>query len=72
MTASPFSLLFASQLMKFGLNPVEWCFDTWVCLREKSFVIRHIEDPDFKLKGCLKPTASARSWKLDSLALISV
>ncbi len=72
MAASPFSQLFASQLMSFGLNPLEWSFDTWLCLRERSFVLRHREDSDFKLKGCLEPSRHSNGWRLESLALASL
>jgi hypothetical protein len=71
-TTSPFSLLFGDQLMNYGLNPLEWCFETWVCLREKSFVLRHKDDPDFKLKGCLQKTRGRSTWQLESLSLASI
>jgi hypothetical protein len=71
MVTSPFSRMFASQLKAYGLNPTEWNFDTWVCLRERSFMIRHRDDSDFKLKGCLARGLRSK-WRLESLAVASI
>lgn len=70
--ASTFSLLFADQLKGFGLNPFEWRFDTWICLREKSFVLHHKDEPEFRLKGHLERKHSRAPWTLGTLAIESI
>ncbi|MES2964927.1 MAG: hypothetical protein V4760_13635 [Bdellovibrionota bacterium] len=72
IATSPFSLLFAAQLMNYGLNPFEWRFDSWVCMREKSFMLKHTEDPEFKLKGCLEQAKDSMGWQLESLSVASL